>query len=95
VHGVERPRPAARGVGTGRLGRRLSLECRRALGTRAGYCFAKLVFVADKLRELTRETFRVRSECRTDEEGRAHAATLSLEGIAGKIGCPLFIVRGQ
>ncbi|MFN7085659.1 MAG: alpha/beta fold hydrolase [Burkholderiales bacterium] len=47
------------------------------------------------LPELTRETFRVRSKCGTQEEARRHAATLSLEGIAGKITCPLFIVAGK
>ena len=49
----------------------------------------------DQLPELTRETFRVRSKRGTDEEARAHAATLSLDGIAGKITCPLFIVAGK
>ena len=49
----------------------------------------------DRLPELTRETFRVRSHC-TDEAGaRRHAATLSLEGVAGSIGCPLCIVAGR
>lgn len=49
----------------------------------------------DGLPELTREAFRVRSHCTTQEEARAHAATLSLEGIAQKIACPIFIVNGR
>jgi dipeptidyl aminopeptidase/acylaminoacyl peptidase len=51
--------------------------------------------VWDRLPELTRETFRVRSHC-TDEAGaRRNAATLSLEGVAGSIDCPLCIVAGR
>ncbi len=44
---------------------------------------------------LTREAFRVRSHCRTQEEACKHAATLSLEGIAQNITCPIFIVNGR
>lgn len=47
------------------------------------------------LPELTREAFRVRSHSRTDEDARAVANTLSLEGIAHNITCPLFIVNGR
>ncbi len=47
------------------------------------------------LPELTRDTFRVRSKCKSPEEARRHAATLSLKGIAQKITCPLFIVAGK
>ena len=36
----------------------------------------------DGLPELTREAFRVRSHCKTNEEARKNAATLSLEGVA-------------
>ena len=36
----------------------------------------------DGLPELTREAFRVRSHCKTDEDARKNAATLSLEGVA-------------
>jgi len=47
------------------------------------------------LPELTRDTFRVRSKCKTQEEARRHAATLSLKGVAEKITCPLFVVAGK
>jgi dipeptidyl aminopeptidase/acylaminoacyl peptidase len=49
----------------------------------------------DGLPDLTREAFRVRSHCATQEDGRRNAATLSLGGVAGRITCPLFIVAGR
>ncbi|MGE5148247.1 MAG: alpha/beta hydrolase family protein [Candidatus Eiseniibacteriota bacterium] len=49
----------------------------------------------DGLAPLTREAFRVRSHKKTAEEARAHAATLSLEGVAPRIKCPLFVVAGK
>lgn len=49
----------------------------------------------DGLPELTREAFRVRSHCATQEEARKHAATLSLVGVADRIRCPIFIVNGR
>jgi 2,6-dihydroxypseudooxynicotine hydrolase len=49
----------------------------------------------DRLPELTRLAFRVRSHAGTDEEGRANAATLSLAGVAERIACPLYIVAGR
>jgi 2,6-dihydroxypseudooxynicotine hydrolase len=49
----------------------------------------------DSLPELTREALRVRSHARTPEEGRANASTLSLEGVAGRITCPIYIVAGE
>jgi len=49
----------------------------------------------DSLPELTREAFRVRSHCRTQEEARKNALTLSLEGVAQNITCPIFIVNGR
>ena len=49
----------------------------------------------DGLPELTREAFRVRSHCKTPEEARKNANTLSLEGVAQNITCPLFIVNGR
>ena len=49
----------------------------------------------DGLPELTREAFRVRSHCVTLEEAKRHAATLSLEEIAQRIACPMFIVTGK
>jgi fermentation-respiration switch protein FrsA (DUF1100 family) len=49
----------------------------------------------DGLPELTREAFRVRSHCKTQAEAKTNAATLSLEGIAHNITCPIFIVNGR
>jgi dipeptidyl aminopeptidase/acylaminoacyl peptidase len=49
----------------------------------------------DGLPALTREAFRVRSHAKTAEEARQNAQTLSLEGIAEKITCPIFIVNGR
>jgi 2,6-dihydroxypseudooxynicotine hydrolase len=43
---------------------------------------------------LTRETFRVRSKTTTEEEARARACTLSLEGFAERITCPVQVVMG-
>ena len=49
----------------------------------------------DGLPELTREAFRVRSHCATPDEARRHAATLSLNGVASRITCPIFIMNGK
>ena len=49
----------------------------------------------DGLPALTREAFRVRSHAKTAEEARQNAQTLSLEGIAQNITCPIFIVNGR
>ena len=49
----------------------------------------------DGLPELTREAFRVRSGCKTMEEARQHAATLSLVGVADRITCPIYIMNGR
>jgi 2,6-dihydroxypseudooxynicotine hydrolase len=49
----------------------------------------------DSLPDLTRETFRIRSHAKTREEAHRNADTLSLEGIAGNITCPIFIVNGR
>lgn len=49
----------------------------------------------DGLPELTREAFRVRSHCATEDDAKRNAATLSLKGIAGRITCPLFVVAGK
>ena len=49
----------------------------------------------DGLPELTREAFRVRSHCKTQDDARKNANTLSLEGVAKNITCPLFIVNGR
>jgi len=49
----------------------------------------------DGLPELTREAFRVRSHVADQEAARRHAATLSLEGVAQRITCPLYIMNGR
>ncbi len=49
----------------------------------------------DGLPGLTREAFRVRSHSKTADEARRHATTLSLEGAASRIRCPLFVVAGK
>jgi 2,6-dihydroxypseudooxynicotine hydrolase len=49
----------------------------------------------DGLPELTRETFRTRAHCPTQDAAREVAATLSLTGVADKITCPLYIVTGK
>lgn len=48
-----------------------------------------------QLPELTRTAFRVRSKLATEEEAKEHARTLSLEAVASRISCPLFIVGGK
>jgi len=49
----------------------------------------------DKLPELTRHTFQVRSRSRTLAEARERAATLTLKNVAKNITCPLFVVAGK
>jgi 2,6-dihydroxypseudooxynicotine hydrolase len=49
----------------------------------------------DALPDLTREAFRARSHCVTQDQAREHARTLTLAGIAQRIACPLFIVTGK
>jgi dipeptidyl aminopeptidase/acylaminoacyl peptidase len=49
----------------------------------------------NNLPELTREAFRIRSHCKTQDEARKNALTLSLEGVAQNITCPIFIVNGR
>jgi len=49
----------------------------------------------DRLPELTRNTFQVRSRSRTEAEARERAATLTLKNVAKNITCPLFIVAGK
>ena len=49
----------------------------------------------DALPELTRETFRVRSKCATQDDARKHAFTLSMHGVAQQIKCPLYLVAGK
>jgi 2,6-dihydroxypseudooxynicotine hydrolase len=47
------------------------------------------------LADLTREAFRVRSHCATQEEANARAANLSLKGVAQNITCPIFVMTGK
>jgi 2,6-dihydroxypseudooxynicotine hydrolase len=49
----------------------------------------------DALPELTREAFRVRSHLADQAAARLHAATLSLDGVAQRITCPLYIMNGR
>jgi dipeptidyl aminopeptidase/acylaminoacyl peptidase len=47
------------------------------------------------LPELTREAFRVRSHCATQDEAVAKAAMLSMKGVAQNITCPIFVMTGK
>jgi dipeptidyl aminopeptidase/acylaminoacyl peptidase len=47
------------------------------------------------LPQLTRDTFRVRSKTDNEEAARAHAFTLTLEGVTERITCPLHVVMGK
>lgn len=49
----------------------------------------------DDLPTLTREAFRVRSRSATEAEARSYTRTLTLEGRARAITCPLFVVTGK
>jgi dipeptidyl aminopeptidase/acylaminoacyl peptidase len=53
------------------------------------------VEIFDGRNELSREAFRVRSHSRTMEEAREKARTLTLEGAAMNITCPIYIVAGE
>ena len=49
----------------------------------------------NQLPQLTRDTFRVRSQVRTDDEARANASTLDLSKHATAISAPLLVVTGR
>jgi dipeptidyl aminopeptidase/acylaminoacyl peptidase len=49
----------------------------------------------DKLPEITRAAFRVRSHAADEAAAKRNAAALSLKGVAHKIECPIFIVSGR
>jgi 2,6-dihydroxypseudooxynicotine hydrolase len=49
----------------------------------------------DNLPALTREAFTARSHAKSEAEARRNANTLSLEGVAQNITCPLFVVNGR
>jgi pimeloyl-ACP methyl ester carboxylesterase len=53
------------------------------------------VEVFDGRNELSREAFRVRAHCKTMEEARERAMTLTLHGVAKSITCPIYIVAGE
>jgi 2,6-dihydroxypseudooxynicotine hydrolase len=53
------------------------------------------VEVFDSRNELSRDAFRVRSHCETMEDARKVAQTLTLEGAAKNITCPLYVVGGE
>jgi len=46
----------------------------------------------DELPKLTRAAFRVRSHSTSDEQARQRANELSLEGVASRIECPMFVI---
>ena len=48
-----------------------------------------------ELPRLTRDTFRVRAKVASDEDARARALELSLEGRAERVTCPLQVVMGK
>jgi 2,6-dihydroxypseudooxynicotine hydrolase len=48
-----------------------------------------------QMNPLTREAFRVRAKCATPEEAHEYGRSLSLEGVAPNITCPLFVVAGK
>ena len=47
------------------------------------------------LNPLTREAFRVRAKCASNDAALRHAASLTLKGVASNIRCPLYIVAGK
>lgn len=49
----------------------------------------------DARNELSREAFRVRSHSKSMEDAREVAKTLTLEGVAKNITCPIFVVGGE
>ena len=51
--------------------------------------------IFDARNELSRDAFRVRSHCKTMEEAREIAKTLTLQGAAKNITCPIYIVGGE
>ena len=53
------------------------------------------VEIFDGRNELSREAFRVRSHSKTMEEAREKAQTLTLEGAAMNISCPIYVVAGE
>ncbi len=56
------------------------------------YCLGD---IWDQLPELSRAAFTVRSKSGSDEQARAAASQLSLDGVGAKITAPLLIIAGQ
>jgi 2,6-dihydroxypseudooxynicotine hydrolase len=56
------------------------------------YCFGENW---DALPALTRETFTVRSRSKDEEDGRALALTLSMDGRTSALRCPTLVVAGK
>jgi 2,6-dihydroxypseudooxynicotine hydrolase len=48
-----------------------------------------------ELNDLSRDAFRVRAKCATNDAARDRGASLTLKGVASRITCPLFIVAGK
>jgi 2,6-dihydroxypseudooxynicotine hydrolase len=48
-----------------------------------------------QLNALTQDAFRVRAKCSSLEAAREYAGSLTLEGVASNITCPLYIVAGK
>jgi 2,6-dihydroxypseudooxynicotine hydrolase len=67
-------------------------EIRACIGLAGPFNFGA---IWDDLPVLTRETFVVRSKSSSDDEGRAKALELSMEGRAGAISCPVQLVAGR
>ena len=47
------------------------------------------------LNPLTREAFRARAKCASDDAALRHASSLTLKGVASNIRCPLYVVAGK
>jgi pimeloyl-ACP methyl ester carboxylesterase len=67
-------------------------EVRACIALAGPYNFGALW---DQLPKLTRDTFAVRSKASSEEDARARALTLNLEGRTQDISCPLQVVTGR
>ena len=84
---------ASRSAATTRRARRRSRSAsRRASRSPGPYSWVETF---DGRNELSREAFRVRSHSKTMEEAREVAKTLTLEGVAKNITCPIYVVGGE
>jgi 2,6-dihydroxypseudooxynicotine hydrolase len=48
-----------------------------------------------ELNDLSRDAFRARAKCATNDAAQDRGASLTLKGVASRITCPLFIVAGK